>query len=190
MLCHAVKNSTWLRINMVQDKYKRPDLNLLLENVKNGLWWLRSVSQFFLLNLSNCLSSKTNTFLKMADESLYILCGMIQYTGFKFYIFANNLSDEFAWTLGGSGGQGSLACCSPWGVTKSRTQLGNWTPATTMWISMRVGKDRLLIQIEAFFFLFHLLLVVAGGIFCGQRTDSLVVACRLSSCSLAVTCGI
>ena len=27
----------------------------------------------------------------MADESLYVLCGMIKYTIFKFYIFSNNL---------------------------------------------------------------------------------------------------
>ena len=33
---------------------------------------------------------------------------------------------EFEWTLGVGDGQGGLACCSPW-VTKSWTQLSNWT---------------------------------------------------------------
>ena len=43
---------------------------------------------------------------------------------------------------------------------------------------------------RSFFVFLNLVLVVACGIFCGQPTDSLVVACRLSSCSLAVTCAI
>ena len=36
---------------------------------------------------------------------------------------------EFEQTLGDSEGQGSLACCSPWGV-KSWTQLTDWTTTT------------------------------------------------------------
>ena len=36
---------------------------------------------------------------------------------------------EFEWTPGVGDGQGSLACCSPW-VTKSQTQLSNWTELT------------------------------------------------------------
>ena len=34
---------------------------------------------------------------------------------------------EFEQALGTDDGQGSLVCCSPWGVTKSRTQLRDWT---------------------------------------------------------------
>ena len=34
---------------------------------------------------------------------------------------------EFEQALGDGEGQGSLVCCSPWGVTKSRTQLRDWT---------------------------------------------------------------
>ena len=33
---------------------------------------------------------------------------------------------KFEWTLGVGGGQGGLACCD-YGVTKSRTQLSDWT---------------------------------------------------------------
>ena len=144
---------------------------LLLENVKNGFWWLRSVFQFFLLNLSNCMSSKTNTFLRMADESLYILCGMIQYTAFKFYIFSNNL---LRWIWVNSGRQqrtGEPGVLQSMGVAKSRTQLSTWRTATTMQMSMRVGMDSLLIQIEAFLVLFHLVLAVACGLLCGQHTQ-------------------
>ena len=40
---------------------------------------------------------------------------------------------EFAQTLGDSEGQGSLACCSPWGQ-KSQTWLSHWTATIVMFI--------------------------------------------------------
>ena len=36
----------------------------------------------------------------------------------------------FGWTLGVGEGQAGLACCSPWGAAKSRTQLSDWTELT------------------------------------------------------------
>ena len=39
---------------------------------------------------------------------------------------------EFEQTAGDSEEQGSLACCSPW-VSKSQTQLSNWTITTKLW---------------------------------------------------------
>ena len=42
---------------------------------------------------------------------------------------------EFEWTLGVGEGQGGLVCCNSW-VTKSRTQLGDWTELN--WKSLQV----------------------------------------------------
>lgn len=119
-LC-AVKNSTWLRINMVQDKYKA-EFESITGKCQNGLWWLRwGVSVLPLVWAIVCLQKLA--FLKMADESLYILCGMIQYTGFKFYLFLiiyqMNLSE--LWNSGETETQG---CCR----TECRVDTtSNWT---------------------------------------------------------------
>ena len=48
---------------------------------------------------------------------------------------------RFGWTLGVGDGQGGLACCSSW-VTKSWTQLSNWTeliylPPIDIWLISR-----------------------------------------------------
>ena len=40
---------------------------------------------------------------------------------------------EFEQTPGDSGGQGSLACCSPWGL-QSRTWLSDWTTTTNLFL--------------------------------------------------------
>ena len=40
---------------------------------------------------------------------------------------------EFDWTLGGSEGQGSLACCSPWG-RKESSRLSDWTTITKKYL--------------------------------------------------------
>ena len=46
---------------------------------------------------------------------------------------------EFEQTLGDSEGQGSLACCSPWGLKESDTteQLNNKALGWTGWISLQ-----------------------------------------------------
>ena len=84
----------------------------------------------------------------MADESLYVLCGMIKYTIFKFYIFSNNLL-RWIWVNSGrqqkTGKSGMLQ--SMGGVTTVSD-----TTAAAMQMNMRVGVDSLLIQIEAFLF--------------------------------------
>ena len=47
---------------------------------------------------------------------------------------------EFEQALGTDDGQGSLACCGPW-VTKSQTQLNNWTELNLKWLPFQIlGK--------------------------------------------------
>ena len=47
---------------------------------------------------------------------------------------------EFEQALGADDGQGSLACCGPW-VTKSQTQLNNWTELNLKWLPFQIlGK--------------------------------------------------
>ena len=47
---------------------------------------------------------------------------------------------EFEQALGADDGQGSLACCGPW-VTKSQTQLNDWTELNLKWLPFQIlGK--------------------------------------------------
>ena len=47
----------------------------------------------------------------------------------------NHLNEhEFEQTPGDGEGQGSLACCSPWGCKESDTRLSNWTTTSHIWV--------------------------------------------------------
>ena len=70
---------------------------------------------------------------------------------------------EFEWALWVDDGQGSLACCSPWGC-KSQTQLSNWTelnlPFNSAILHLGMYSNNTLVKIEKAVWINHLLHIV------------------------------
>lgn len=131
-----------------------------------------------------CLLQKLTHFWKwlMRVCTYSVVWYNTQVLSFIFFliIYQMNLSE-----LLGDSSDGSLARWNH-GGGKSQTQLANQHQQQQCERAWELERCQAPDSNRSFVLLFHLPLVVACGIFCGQCTDSVVVACRLSSCSLAV----